>query len=113
MASLGKHHDKGFRIHWRFTIRAGPRTAEPIRGSLLLGRCTPAAAKVRLRQIEDWEEAALKRVDESSFVALGLHDCYGQYWMPHYEGFLAQLRARGTLRTLADVAAEQTLRSAR
>lgn len=57
MASLGKHHDKGFRIQWRFTIRAGPRAGEPIRGSLLLGRCTPAAAKARLRQIEDWEEA--------------------------------------------------------
>jgi len=57
MASLSNHQHKGYRVHWRFTVRVGPLTGQTLRGSLLLGACTAAAAKARLRQVEDWEQA--------------------------------------------------------
>ena len=33
MASLSHHQTKGFRVHWRFTVRAGPRTGETVADS--------------------------------------------------------------------------------
>jgi|GEM_PF-1461575 len=57
MASLSKENSKGYRIQWRFVVRVGPRAGETVTGSLLLGRCTKAAAKAQLRDIETWEEA--------------------------------------------------------
>ena len=57
MASLSKENKKGYRIQWRFVVRVGPRAGETVAGSLLLGRCTKAAAKAQLRDIETWEEA--------------------------------------------------------
>lgn len=57
MASISHHKEKGYRVHWRFTVRSGPRTGEIITGSLLLGRCTRAAAKTQLREVEAWEQA--------------------------------------------------------
>ncbi len=56
MASLAKEKGAIYRIHWKFKIRVGPRAGETIKGSLQLGRCTKAAAKTKLRDIEDWEE---------------------------------------------------------
>jgi len=47
VASLAKENS-GFRIHWKFTIKAGPRADEEIRGILSLGRCTRAIAKTHL-----------------------------------------------------------------
>lgn len=90
MASLSQHHEKGFRIHWRFTIRAGPLAGETVRGSLLLGRCTPAAAKARLRQIEDWEEA----------VKTGRH-VPGVTWAEVKETWLGEQALTYTEQTLA------------
>ena len=55
MASLAKEKS-GFRIHWKFTITAGPRASEVVRGSLSLGRCTKAVAKTHLRKIDEWQE---------------------------------------------------------
>ena len=57
MASLSKENSKGYRIQWRFVVRVGPRAGETVTGSLLLGRCTKAAAKAQLRDTETWEEA--------------------------------------------------------
>ena len=57
MASLSNQNKKGYRIQWRFLVRVGPRAGDTVAGSLLLGRCTRAAAKARLRDIETWEEA--------------------------------------------------------
>ncbi|MCK4658171.1 MAG: hypothetical protein KAV82_01490 [Phycisphaerae bacterium] len=57
MASLSKENKKGYRIQWRFVVRVGLRANETVAGSLLLGRCTKAAAKAQLRDIETWEEA--------------------------------------------------------
>ncbi len=55
MAPLAKENS-GFRIHWRFTITAGPRAGELIRGSQPLGHCTKATAKTHLRKIDEWQE---------------------------------------------------------
>ncbi|MFH1109492.1 MAG: hypothetical protein V1790_09890, partial [Planctomycetota bacterium] len=55
MASLTHHKTKGYRVYWRFTVRSGPRTGEAVSGSLLIGRCSKAAAKVHLRKVEAWE----------------------------------------------------------
>ncbi len=56
MASLAKEQGKLYRIHWKFQVRVGPRAGETIRGSLQLGRCTKAAAKTKLREIDEWED---------------------------------------------------------
>ena len=57
MASLAKEKGKYHRIHWNFKVTAGPQTGRPIQGSIYIGRCTRAAAKARLREVEVWEEA--------------------------------------------------------
>lgn len=57
MACLNKEDGKYYRIHWKFKVTAGPKTGQTYEGSVYLGRCTRAAAKARMREIEDWEEA--------------------------------------------------------
>ena len=62
---------------------------------------------------ETWEAAALERVAASgSFIALGLHDCYGSWWLPHYRSLLGKLAGLGTLVTFDDVAADLVMRNA-
>ena len=56
MASLAKERRNLYRIHWKFKVRVGPRAGETLEGSLQLGRCTRAAAKSKLREIDEWEE---------------------------------------------------------
>jgi hypothetical protein len=65
----------------------------------------------RLRY-EDWERLTLQHIAESDFAAISLHDCYAPHWLPHYRRFLEQVREIAELRTLDEVAAELTLRSA-
>lgn len=62
---------------------------------------------------ERWRENALAAIDAHDFVAFGLHDCYADHWLPHYAELLAEVRARGRLRTLDEVAAEVALAHAR
>ena len=54
----------------------------------------------------EWEQRALRHIDENEFVAFGLHDCYASHWLPHYEGFLERIREHARLATLDEVAAE-------
>jgi peptidoglycan/xylan/chitin deacetylase (PgdA/CDA1 family) len=61
---------------------------------------------------EEWERRALAAIEERDFTAFGLHDCYGDHWLPHYASFLQKLRARGTLRTMTEVADDVFLREA-
>jgi hypothetical protein len=61
----------------------------------------------------EWRARALALVDTRPFVAFSLHDCYAEHWLPHYAGFLADIRARGQLRTLDEVAADVALAHAR
>jgi hypothetical protein len=60
-----------------------------------------------------WRRRALELVDAHGFVAFGLHDCYADRWLPHYEAFLRELQTRGRLRTLDEVAADVALAHAR
>ena len=55
---------------------------------------------------EEWEAKAIRQIQERDFVAFGLHDCYAQYWLPHYADFLKKIREMGRLRTLDQIAHE-------
>ncbi len=54
----------------------------------------------------EWERAALQAVEHAPFIAFSLHDCYADYWLPHYDRFLTRLKDLGTLKTLDQVADE-------
>lgn len=60
----------------------------------------------------DWEKAALNTVQENEFTAIGLHDCYAQYWIDHYESFLRKLGDLGELKTIESAANNIFLRHA-
>ncbi len=55
---------------------------------------------------DEWRRRALEAVREHEFVALGLHDCYAGHWLPHYAGFLEEVKALARLRTLNEVAGD-------
>lgn len=57
MACLTREKGRYYRLHWKFTVSAGPQAGKLMEGSQYLGRCTRAAAKARLRELESWEEA--------------------------------------------------------
>ena len=48
MTSLAKEKGKYYRVHWKFTVSAGPQAGKAIEGSLYLGRCTRTAASRRV-----------------------------------------------------------------
>jgi|GEM_PF-1123596 len=53
---------------------------------------------------QDWEKKALDLIASNNFVALSFHDCYGNFWLPHYPTFLEKIKRLGELRTLDQVA---------
>ena len=55
---------------------------------------------------DDWEKKALQTVRQNEFVAFSLHDCYADFWLPHYERFLEKLGALGCFKTMDEVASE-------
>ena len=59
-----------------------------------------------------WETAALATIENNRFVAFGLHDCYGEFWLSRYAGFLEKIRRLGRLMTMNQVADEVFLRNA-
>lgn len=60
-----------------------------------------------------WEADILDRARSArSFFSVSLHDCYGEHWLPHYEGLLEKLGELGEVLTLDDVAARTALDSA-
>jgi hypothetical protein len=46
---------------------------------------------------EKWEAQMLELVAARDFVAIGLHDCYAEFWLPHYEHFLQRLLSSASL----------------
>jgi len=52
---------------------------------------------------EAWEQQALRTIEQSEFLAFSMHDCYGGFWLPHYERFLEKVGALGTFKTLDEV----------
>ena len=63
-------------------------------------------------EYEEWERRALDEIERSRFVAFCLHDCYAAHWLPNYGKLLERLKGMGTPKTLDQVAADITLRSA-
>ena len=59
-----------------------------------------------------WEAEALAIIEDNHFVAFGLHDCYGEFWLPRYAGFLEKIRRLGRLTTMNQVADDVFLRNA-
>ena len=51
-------------------------------------------------------------IERNDFLALGTHDCYAHWWLPHYETFLERLQKLGTIRTVNDVSADLFLAGA-
>jgi hypothetical protein len=51
-----------------------------------------------------WEDGALARIEGQPFTCFSLHDCYAQFWLPHYRVFLARIRGLGQLTTLGELA---------
>ena len=51
-----------------------------------------------------WEAEALATIEQNRFVAFGLHDCYGEFWVPRYAEFLEKIRRMGKLTTMNQVA---------
>jgi len=64
-------------------------------------------------KFEDWERKAIDMTKGNDFVAFCLHDCYGGYWLPHYQEFLEKIGGLGNFRTLDEVANKVTLGSCR
>ncbi len=60
----------------------------------------------------DWEDNVLRAASQRSFTALSLHDCYADFWLPHYPQFLERLQQVGRVVTLDDVAARMFLTTA-
>jgi hypothetical protein len=63
----------------------------------------------RLMAYPEWEQRALRLIDATDFAVFGLHDCYADFWLPHYAGLLQRIEQRGTMKTLDQVAAEVIL----
>ena len=51
----------------------------------------------------EWELEALEIIARNNFVAFGLHDCYGQFWLPDYSELLEKIGKISTLKTLNEV----------
>jgi hypothetical protein len=59
-----------------------------------------------------WEAEAIATIENNQFVAFGLHDCYGEFWLPRYAEFLEKVRRMGKLVTMNQVADEVFLKNA-
>jgi hypothetical protein len=59
-----------------------------------------------------WEAKAIATIENNHFAAFGLHDCYGEFWLPRYAGFLEKIRGLGRLVTMNQVAEEVFLQNA-
>jgi hypothetical protein len=51
----------------------------------------------------EWEAQLLRGIAQRKFTAFGLHDCYGEFWLPHYKELLAKIKNLGALQTLNTV----------
>ena len=60
----------------------------------------------------EWENRAIKAIQENDFVAFCLHDCYASYWLPYYKNFLDKIHSMGKFKTFDQVAEEEFLKHA-
>ena len=61
---------------------------------------------------EEWESTVVDKIGAHPVTLIGLHDCYGSFWLPRYTRFLDRVRQLGTLRTLDEVAGALLFRHA-
>ncbi|MBT8402698.1 MAG: hypothetical protein KJP18_02500 [Gemmatimonadetes bacterium] len=66
----------------------------------------------RAMEYDAWERRLMELVEQREFVAVGLHDCYGDDWLDRYPALLARLTAGARLRRVGDVADELFLAAA-
>lgn len=59
----------------------------------------------------DWKRWVVNDVKQCSFFAIGLHDCYAQHWLEHYDELLAWLSEYGEFWTGDEVASRLFLES--
>ena len=52
---------------------------------------------------QQWFDRVTRAVEARSFIAIGLHDCYAQFWLEKYPELLDRLKAVGNLWTCDDV----------
>ena len=53
-----------------------------------------------------WFRRAIEAIQTRDFVAFGLHDCYAEHWLDHFERLLEDIKALAQPRTLDEVAAD-------
>jgi len=96
-------------FEWLASSQRSLRTSDPVLENRLV--YIPVHAddwplhRRRLRY-DEWEKGIIARIGRTDFVALGLHDCYADHWLPFYDMFLCKLRDLGVCTTLDAVAAE-------
>lgn len=54
----------------------------------------------------EWEQQAMNKIERYDFIAIGLHDCYAQFWLHEYRGFLNKIKGLGELKSMNEVANE-------
>ena len=55
----------------------------------------------------EWEKRAIAIIEHNAFTAFALHDCYADFWLPHYPAFLKKIMSLGTFKTLDQVMNEE------
>ncbi|MFT5112268.1 MAG: hypothetical protein ACI8P9_001592 [Parasphingorhabdus sp.] len=62
---------------------------------------------------EDWSDDILKRVSESDFCAISLHDCYAEHWLQKIKSLLEEIGKTHEFATCSNVAAKLFISSSR
>jgi hypothetical protein len=52
----------------------------------------------------EWERRLIAEIENSEFLAFGMHDCYADLWLPHYPALLEKIARLGEIRTFDAVA---------
>lgn len=55
---------------------------------------------------DEWQARTMATIEANDFTALSLHDCYADFWLPHYQRLLETVQSLGRLVTLDEVANE-------
>ena len=68
---------------------------------------------VKGESYEDWMQRLHRAVETRQFVSVGLHDCYSQYWIEHFDQLLEYLQNAGELWNCDDLTNRVYLANAR
>jgi hypothetical protein len=61
------------------------------------------------KSFAEWENQAILVLENNAFTTFGLHDCYADFWLPHYPAFLKKIESLGSFKTLDQVTNEELL----